>query len=39
VQPLVFFGDPRFHVPVLPFLAVMAAVTLSRSRSLFAARS
>lgn len=38
VQPLVFFGDPRFHVPVLPFLAVMVAVTLSRSRSLFAAR-
>lgn len=38
VQPLVFFGDPRFHVPVLPFLAVMAAVTLSRSRSWFAAR-
>ena len=23
--PLVFFGDPRFHVPVLPFLAVSAA--------------
>jgi 4-amino-4-deoxy-L-arabinose transferase-like glycosyltransferase len=39
VQPLVFFGDPRFHVPVLPFLAVMSAVTLSRSRTLFAARS
>jgi hypothetical protein len=38
VQPLVFFGDPRVHVPVLPFLAVMSAVTLSRSRTLFAAR-
>jgi 4-amino-4-deoxy-L-arabinose transferase-like glycosyltransferase len=38
VQPLIFFGDPRFHVPVLPFLAILAAVTLSRSRSAFAAR-
>jgi 4-amino-4-deoxy-L-arabinose transferase-like glycosyltransferase len=38
-QPLIFFGDPRFHVPVLPFLAVLAAVTLSRSRSAFAAHS
>jgi 4-amino-4-deoxy-L-arabinose transferase-like glycosyltransferase len=28
VQPLIFFGDPRFHVPVLPFVAVLAAVTL-----------
>ena len=25
-QPLIFFGDPRFHVPVLPFVAVLAAV-------------
>jgi 4-amino-4-deoxy-L-arabinose transferase-like glycosyltransferase len=33
IQPLIFFGDPRFHVPVLPFVAVLAAVTLSRSRS------
>jgi hypothetical protein len=32
VQPLIFFGDPRFHVPVLPFLAVFAAVALSRIR-------
>jgi 4-amino-4-deoxy-L-arabinose transferase-like glycosyltransferase len=39
VQPLIFFGDPRFHVPVLPFIAVLAAVTLNRSRSLLAARS
>ncbi len=36
VQPVIFFGDPRFHVPVLPFLAVFAAVTLSRRRSAFA---
>jgi hypothetical protein len=28
VQPLIFFGDPRFHVPVLPFVAVLAAATL-----------
>lgn len=38
VQPLVFFGDPRFHIPVLPFLAVLCAVTLSRARARFAAR-
>jgi 4-amino-4-deoxy-L-arabinose transferase-like glycosyltransferase len=28
VQPVIFFGDPRFHLPVLPFLAVLAAVTV-----------
>jgi hypothetical protein len=39
VQPLIFFGDPRFHVPVLPFVAVLAAVLLTRTRSRFAARS
>jgi 4-amino-4-deoxy-L-arabinose transferase-like glycosyltransferase len=38
VQPLIFFGDPRFHLPALPFAAVFAAVTLSRARS-FLARS
>ena len=38
VQPLIFFGDPRFHVPVLPFVAVLAAVALTRTRSFFAAR-
>jgi hypothetical protein len=27
VPPLLFFGDPRFHVPVVPFLALLAAVT------------
>jgi 4-amino-4-deoxy-L-arabinose transferase-like glycosyltransferase len=32
VQPVIFFGDPRFHVPVLPFMAVLAAVTLCRAR-------
>jgi 4-amino-4-deoxy-L-arabinose transferase-like glycosyltransferase len=37
VQPLIFFGDPRFHVPVLPFVAVLAAVTLARVRSFIAA--
>ena len=25
VPPLIFFGHPRFHVPVVPFLAVLAA--------------
>jgi hypothetical protein len=34
VQPVIFFGDPRFHVPVLPFIAVLAAVALHRGRSL-----
>jgi len=38
VQPLIFFGDPRFHVPVLPFVAVLAAVILTRTWSRFAAR-
>ena len=33
VQPLIFFGDVRFHVPVLPFLAIGTAVTLVRLRS------
>jgi 4-amino-4-deoxy-L-arabinose transferase-like glycosyltransferase len=37
VQPLIFFGDPRFHVPVLPFVAVLAAVILTRTWSRFAA--
>ncbi len=37
VQPLIFFGDPRFHLPVLPFVAVLAAVTLCRARSFFVA--
>jgi 4-amino-4-deoxy-L-arabinose transferase-like glycosyltransferase len=37
VQPLIFFGDPRFHVPVLPFMAVFAAVTLVRARDRLAA--
>ena len=38
VQPLIFFGDPRFHVPVLPFMAVLAAVTLCRARDHLVAR-
>jgi asparagine N-glycosylation enzyme membrane subunit Stt3 len=38
VQPLIFFGDPRFHVPVLPFMAVLAAVTLTRARDRLAVR-
>ena len=38
VQPLIFFGDPRFHVPVMPFMAVFAAVTLCRARDLLPAR-
>ena len=28
VTPLAFFGDPRFHVPVVPFLVVGAAAVL-----------
>jgi 4-amino-4-deoxy-L-arabinose transferase-like glycosyltransferase len=38
VQPLIFFGDPRFHVPALPFMAVLAAVTLTRARDRLAVR-
>ena len=30
VPPLAFFGDPRFKLPVVPFLAVLAAVTVVR---------
>jgi hypothetical protein len=37
VQSLLFFSDPRFHVPVLPFVAVFAAVTLVRARDRLAA--
>ena len=36
VPPLAFFGDPRFKLPLVPFLAVLAAlavVRLSRLRS------
>jgi 4-amino-4-deoxy-L-arabinose transferase-like glycosyltransferase len=29
---IAFFGDPRFHVPAAPFLAVLAAVLLVRRR-------
>ena len=38
VQPLIFFGDPRFHVPVLPFLAVLAGLSLSRVGEFLASR-
>ncbi len=31
--PLGLWGNPRFHVPVLPFMAVAAAVLLTRLRS------
>ena len=30
LPPLLFFGDERFHVPMVPFLAVLAAVTIVR---------
>jgi 4-amino-4-deoxy-L-arabinose transferase-like glycosyltransferase len=39
VQPLIFFGDPRFHVPVLPFAAVLAATAICRAPALAAAGS
>jgi 4-amino-4-deoxy-L-arabinose transferase-like glycosyltransferase len=33
VLPVVaFFGDPRFHVPAIPFLAVLAALVISDRR-------
>lgn len=30
LHALVFFGDPRFHVPLLPFLCLLAAASLGR---------
>jgi 4-amino-4-deoxy-L-arabinose transferase-like glycosyltransferase len=30
VVPMLLWGNPRFHVPVLPFMALLAAVPLSR---------
>ena len=30
VPVVVFFGDPRFHVPAAPFVAVLAALTFAR---------
>ena len=40
VAPLAFFGDPRFHVPVVPLLAVATGVTVVRiARALAARRS
>jgi 4-amino-4-deoxy-L-arabinose transferase-like glycosyltransferase len=40
VAPLAFFGDPRFHVPVLPLLAVGTGVTVVRvARALASRRS
>jgi 4-amino-4-deoxy-L-arabinose transferase-like glycosyltransferase len=40
VAPLAFFGDPRFHVPVVPLLAIGTGVTVVRvARALAARRS
>jgi 4-amino-4-deoxy-L-arabinose transferase-like glycosyltransferase len=33
VTPLIFFGDTRFHVPVLPLLSIAAAATIVTIRS------
>ncbi|MGH2685789.1 MAG: ArnT family glycosyltransferase [Actinomycetota bacterium] len=30
VPPLVFFGDPRFKLPVVPFMAIAAALPLAK---------
>ena len=30
IPPLMFFGDPRFKLPVVPFMAIAAAVALAR---------
>jgi hypothetical protein len=32
IPPLVFFGDPRFHVPAVPIVAIAAGVLVSRYR-------
>jgi hypothetical protein len=39
VLPLGLWGNPRFHVPALPLLAVSAAVPLSRLASRLRSRS
>ena len=36
--PLVFFGDPRFHVPVVPFLAVVVALGVTTAARAVAGR-
>ncbi|MEA3056120.1 MAG: hypothetical protein QOD30_1552, partial [Actinomycetota bacterium] len=33
IPPLVFFGDPRFHVPAVPIVAIAAGVLVGRDRS------
>jgi hypothetical protein len=33
IPPLVFFGDPRFHVPAVPIVAVGVGVLVARYRS------
>jgi 4-amino-4-deoxy-L-arabinose transferase-like glycosyltransferase len=33
VTPLIFFGDPRFHVPVVPLIAITAAAALVTIRA------
>lgn len=33
IPPLVFFGDPRFHVPAVPIVAIAIGVLVSRYRS------
>lgn len=33
VPPLVFFGDPRFHVPAVPIAAIAAGALVGRYRS------
>ena len=33
IPPLVFFGDPRFHVPAVPIVAIAVGALVSRYRS------
>lgn len=39
IVPLAFFGDPRFHVPAVPLLSVMAAFTVVSAREGWQARA
>jgi hypothetical protein len=39
VVSLVYFGMPRFHVPMLPWLELLAAVAIARGASLSARSS
>jgi hypothetical protein len=38
LPPLVFFGDPRFHLPAVPFLAILAGLGITTAARALAGR-